>query len=155
MRSYPRNSPQAATRILAVAMLADGHQCHSETALLERLVVHEQLGLSRTALQAVVHTFCEDMMAFSAGMCWADVSLMQPDPLRQVLGEVDDPALQHRLVRLCMSLIEADAHLADREAVVLAAAMLQWGLHRLPAVGEAAPLPASRPLQAAAGRLTA
>ena len=32
MRSYPRNSPQAATRILALAMLADGHQCASELA---------------------------------------------------------------------------------------------------------------------------
>ena len=123
-------------------MLADGHQCHSEIALLERLAVHEQLGLSRTALQAVVHTFCEDTMAFAAGMCRADVSLMQPDPLRQVLGEVDDPALQDRLVRLCMSLIEADAHLGEREAMMLAAAMLQWGLYRQPAADGATPLAA-------------
>ena len=133
MRSYPRNSPQAATRILALTMLADGHQCPSELALLERLEVHEQLGLSRAELHAVVHTFCEDLLAFSAGMCWADLSLVKPDPLRQVLGEVDDPELQGRLMSLCIALVEADLHLAERESVVLAAALLQWRLVRQPA----------------------
>lgn len=130
MRSYPRNSPQAASRILALAMLADGHQCPSELALLERLEVHAQLGLSRTELHAVVHTFCEDLMAASSGMCWADLSQVRPDPLRQVLGEVDDPALQCRVMELCISLVEADRFLADTESIVLAAAMLQWGLPR-------------------------
>ena len=130
MRSYPRNSPQAATRILALAMLADGHQCPSELALLERLEVHEQLGLSRAELHAVVHTFCEDLIAFSAGMCWADLSKVRPAPLRQVLAEVDDPALQGMLLELSISLIAADRHLAEGESVVLAAALLQWGLPR-------------------------
>ena len=128
MRSYPRNSPQAATRILALAMLADGHQCHSELALLESLQVHKQLGLSRAELHAVVHTFCEDLMAASSGMCWADLSRVKPDPLRQVLGEVDDPALQNLLLDLCISLVTADRHLAEGESVVLAAALLQWRL---------------------------
>lgn len=130
MRSYPRNSPQAATRILALAMLADGHQCPSELALLERLQVHAQLGLGRAELHAVVHTFCEDLMAVSAGMCWADLAQVRPDPLRQVLSEVDDPALQALVLALCISLVEADRHLADSESVVLAAALLQWGLPR-------------------------
>lgn len=128
MRSYPRNSPQAATRILALAMLADGHQCNSELALLERLQVHDQLGLSRAELHAVVHTFCEDLMVFSVGMCWADLSKLKPDPLRQLLGEVDDPALQSQVLELCISLVAADRHLADGESVVLAAALLQWRL---------------------------
>ncbi|MEO8013796.1 TerB family tellurite resistance protein [Polaromonas sp.] len=130
MRSYPRNSPQAATRILALAMLADGHQCPSELALLERLEVHAQLGLSRAELHAVVHTFCEDLMAVSTGMCWADLAQVRPDPLRQVLAEVDDPALQCLVMELCISLVEADRYLTDTESVVLAAALLQWGLPR-------------------------
>ena len=139
MRSYPRNSPQAATRILALAMLADGHQCQSELALLERLEVHEQLGLSRAELHAEVHTFCEDLMVFSIGMCWANLSQLKPDLLRQVLSEVDDPALQGLLIEMCISLVEADRFLSDSESVVLAAAVLQWGLadrRRQPALGE-------------------
>lgn len=139
MRSYPRNSPQAATRILALAMLADGHQCQSELALLERLEVHAQLGLSRAELHAVVHTFCEDLMVFSPGMCWASLSQLKPDLLRQVLGEVDDPALQGLVIEVCISLVEVDRFLSDSESVVLAAALLQWGLadrRHQPALGE-------------------
>ena len=128
MRSYPRNSPQAATRILALAMLAYGHQCRSELALLERLQVHDQLGLSRTELHAVIHSFCEDLLAVSAGMCWVDLAQVRPDPLRQVLSEVDDPALQTLVMELCISLIEADRLLADTESVLLAAALLHRGL---------------------------
>ena len=128
MRSYPRNSPQAATRILALAMLADGHQCPSELALLERLEVHAQLGLSRAELHAVVHAFCEDLLAMSSGMCWADLSQVRPAPLRQVLSEVDDPALQSQVLELCVSLVAADRHLSHGESVVLAAALLQWRL---------------------------
>ena len=140
MRSYPRNSPQAATRILALAMLADGHQCASELALLERLEVHAQLGLSRAELNDVVHTFCEDLLAMSSGMCWADLSQVRPAPLRQVLGEVDDPELQGKVLELCISLVAADRHLAQGESVVLAAALLQW---RLPL--QAPPAAASAP----------
>ena len=44
-------------------------------------------------------------------MCWTDLSLVKPDPLRQVLGEVDDPELQGRLMSLCIALVEADLHL--------------------------------------------
>lgn len=132
MRSYPRNSPQAVTRILALAMLSDGHQCNSELALLDRLAVHDQLGLPRPELHAVVLAFCEDLIASSAGMCWTDLSLVKPDSLRQMLREVDDPELQRTVMRLCVSLVEADQHVAEREVVVLATATLQWGLHRQP-----------------------
>ncbi len=130
MRSYPRNSPQAATRILALAMLADGHQCNTKLAVLERLDAYEQLDLPRHELHAVVHVFCEDLLVFSVGRCWTDACLMDPGLLRQVLDEVDDPALQLKVMSLCISLVEADQHLADNESRVLAAAALQWGLHR-------------------------
>ena len=50
-------------------------------------------------------------------MCWTDLSLVKPDPLRQVLGEVDDPELQGRLMSLCIALVEADLHLAESDSV--------------------------------------
>lgn len=89
MRSYPRNSPHAAARTLALAMLAGGHPCESELALLESLQVHEQLDLSRAELHAVVHTFCEDLLACSVGMCWADLSTLRPAPLFLALCMVE------------------------------------------------------------------
>ena len=128
MRSYPRNSPQAATRILALAMLADAHQCGSEAALLEHLAVHEQLGLSRHELHTVVHIFCEELLASSGGLCWTDISLLQPERLGQLFGEIDDAALQRKLMNLCIALVDADSQLTEGESRVLLAAMRYWGV---------------------------
>ena len=36
MRHYPRNSPQAAGRILALALLSDGHLSKRELDMLDR-----------------------------------------------------------------------------------------------------------------------
>ena len=39
MRTYPSNSPEAAARIVALAMLADGNVCHREMQALDALHV--------------------------------------------------------------------------------------------------------------------
>lgn len=132
MRTYPRNSPEAATRILALAMLADGHQCASESAVLEKLCVHEQLGLPRQELQSVVHVFCQDLLACSPGLCWADICAMHPGLLAQLLDEIDDPDLQRKVMNLCTTLVHADAHVSDSESRVLTLALRHWGLHPTP-----------------------
>ncbi|HNJ83583.1 MAG TPA: hypothetical protein PLG92_08480 [Piscinibacter sp.] len=35
MRSHPRNSPEAATRLVALAMIADGHLSEGEQTLID------------------------------------------------------------------------------------------------------------------------
>ena len=53
MRTYPNNSPQAAARIVALAMLADAQLCKAEIDVLERLRAHEeQLGLCVAVIEA-------------------------------------------------------------------------------------------------------
>ena len=47
MRSYSANSPQAAARIVALTVVADGDIGDAEIEWLDRLAVHEQLGLAR------------------------------------------------------------------------------------------------------------
>ena len=47
MRSYPHDSPQAAARIVTLAMLADGAVSGAEIDALDRSGVHQQLGLWR------------------------------------------------------------------------------------------------------------
>ena len=39
MRSYPKNSPQAAARIVALVLIADGHVSQSEIDALNHLQV--------------------------------------------------------------------------------------------------------------------
>ena len=43
---------------------------------------------------------------------------------------IDDPALRLKLLRLCVSIVEADGHVAEGESIVLLAAVEHWGLHR-------------------------
>lgn len=129
MRSYPHNSPQAAARIVALAMLADGHVCKSELDLLERMDGHVQLGLTPEQMLAVVHEVCEDMLSSSA-MCWGGSCQVDEHTLTALLAEVGDPVLRARVLNLCVALVESDQHVADGEAVVLTAAVEQWGLQQ-------------------------
>lgn len=127
MRSYPRNSPEAAARIVALVLISDGHVCRTEVEALQRLNVEPELGLPPGAFAQVVHTLCEDLLMGSYGsatmMCSVDEST-----LASLLAEVDDPALQARVLRLAAAAAEADRHVADAEALVVAAARRHWRL---------------------------
>ena len=52
MRTYPNNSPQAAARIVGLAMLADGNVCKGELDVLDR---HGAEGESIVLGAAVAH----------------------------------------------------------------------------------------------------
>ena len=139
MRSYPRNSPQAAARIVALALLADGDLSPHELAVLERVHAHEQLGLTREALHGVLHAFCEDLLA-GAALDWAGACRVDERTLAGLLADIDDPALQRRLLALCIAVVEADARVDDGKSLVVGAAVAHWGLER--AALARAPLPA-------------
>ena len=128
MRSYPVNSPQAAARIVALTVVADGDIGDAEIEWLDRLAVHEQLGLARHELHALMDTFCEDLLS-SDQLKWADACPVDERTLANLMGEVQDHALRLKLLRLCVELAEVDAQVDDGESSVLVAAVEHWGLH--------------------------
>ena len=128
MRSYPANSPQAAARIVALTVVADGDIGDAEMAWLDRLVVHEKLGLTRHELHALLDTFCEDLLS-SGQLKWADACPVDERTLADLMGEIQDPALRLKLLRLCVELAEVDARVDEGESMVLVAAVEHWGLH--------------------------
>jgi hypothetical protein len=127
MRKYPQNSPQAAARIVALTLIADGDVDTTDFALLDELAVHLQLGLEREALRGVVDTFCEDLLS-SKQLAWADACPVDEYTLAQLMSEIDDPALRGKLLGLCVKLAEVDGHFAEGESIVLVAAVEHWGL---------------------------
>jgi hypothetical protein len=129
MRTYPRNSPEAAARIVALAMLADGHLCKAELDAVTRLDGAEQIGLDPTRFSAVMHTFCEDLLVGAHGS-WPDACRIDSHTLSSLLAEIDDAALRRKVLQLCATVVEADGHVADGESLVMCAAVEQWGLHR-------------------------
>ncbi len=131
MRTYPRNSPQAAARIVALAITADGHVCSSEERVLEKLNMAGELGLAPAQFAQIVQTLCEDrsiaQMSFAPPMGHPDEIMLDT-----LIAEIDDPALRRKVIRLCVAVAIADDYLADGEIALLAAVLNAWGPNLTP-----------------------
>ena len=125
MRCYPRNSPQAAARIVAITMLADSHLCKAELDALERHHVHDRLGLAPAELQTIVQELCEDLTRHSH-LEWTGTCVIDPGTLRALMAEVDDPGLRTVVVQLCVAVAAADEHLAAGETIMINAVAEHW-----------------------------
>ena len=127
MRSYPRNSPEAAARIVALVLIADGHVCRSEFDVFEQLDGPRELGLQSDGLPRVVQTLCEDLLMGGHGS-GSMLGGIDDSALASLMTELDEPALQRKVLRLAFAAARADRHLADGESLILAAARRHWGL---------------------------
>jgi len=138
MRSYPRNSPEAAARIVALVLISDGHVCSSEFDILKQLGAERELGLEPHLLPHIVQTLCEELLlgGYATGSL---LDTVDDSTLASLMAEVSDPALQMTVLRLSLAAARADGHLADGETVVLEAARHHWRL----AYGDEASTPTS------------
>jgi hypothetical protein len=127
MRTYRRNSPEAAARIVALVLIADGHVCHSEFDALDQRDAAGQLGLEPGAFPRIVQTLCEDLL-IGADASGSMLSGVDDHALTSLMAEVDEPALQRKVLHLAVAAAQADRHLADGETFVLEAARRHWGL---------------------------
>ena len=131
MRTYPSNSPEAAARIVALTMLADGHVCRSEMRALDALHAGAQLQLTPEQLQAVLRGLSEDLLACAYPQ-WGSACQMDGNALGALLAEVSDPALRATTLALCRQLAQADAHSSPAEERLMERLAGHW---QLPAAG--------------------
>ncbi len=129
MRTYAKNSPQAAARIVAVTLVSDGHVSKTELDLLDQVGAYRLLGIDRAEMLGVLQAFCNDLLQ-ARHPHWTDACQIDPRTLSQLMAEVEDPALRMAVLRLCVAVAEADGHVADGESIVLVSAVEQWGLQR-------------------------
>lgn len=129
MRTYPTNSPQSASRIIALTLLADGHLSPAELHALDRVDAYRQLGISRPEMQRVLQDLCEDLLLAHQSR-WADACHIEPHTIALLMAEIEDPALRANVLALCIAVAEADDHVADGESIVISSAVENWGLHR-------------------------
>ena len=125
MRTYATNSPQAATRLLAMVLVADSNYCMSEIRALDRLEASRRLGLAADEIKAVLDQFCEDLLTAAHGE-WTGSARMDETTRQHLLDEVQDPALRALVVDLCQAIVQADGHEADGEAALLDALTRAW-----------------------------
>lgn len=125
MRTYAANSPQAAARLLAMALVADGNYALGEIRALDRLDAARQLGLAPEDLKAVIDAFCEDLLTGAHGE-WLGSAQLDAATRRSLLAEVTDPALRATIVVLCEAVVAADGHVAEGETALLDAITREW-----------------------------
>jgi hypothetical protein len=127
MRSYRCNSPQAAARIVAVSLLADGHLGSDELAALKRERLSERLGLQAGEFEMLMQALCEDLMS-ATHMDWGDLCPVKSGVVRQLAAELTDSRLRIEVLSLCRTAIEADNHIAAGESAALVALADAWRL---------------------------
>lgn len=127
MRSYPRNSPHAAARIVVLTLLADGHLSRSELDALLREEVAAGLGLSTLRLDDLVREVSEDLLATGFG-AWSNGHALDEAIVAGALAEVDDPALRERALALCIVAAQADGRVSEGEQLLLEQASRRWGI---------------------------
>ncbi|WP_284619328.1 TerB family tellurite resistance protein [Aquabacterium humicola] len=126
LRPYSRNSPEAAARIVALALIANGRVEAAEVAVLDALQAAERLGLTRARWHGVINDLCADLLG--PARC-GDEGRIPGDVLNRMLDEVDDQETRRLVLRLCSAVIQADRQIDDGESIVLLAAIERWGLH--------------------------
>ncbi|MBL8329661.1 MAG: TerB family tellurite resistance protein [Rubrivivax sp.] len=127
MREYLVDSPQAAARIVALASVADGRLSRIEMEAARNLHVAEELGLDGPGWHEVLTSLCQDLL-LSAHASWAEACKVETAMLERMLREVQNPALQRKVLQLCVAMVEADGEVSEGESLVLVTAMDEWGL---------------------------
>ena len=125
MRTYSKNSPQAAARILALAVLADGQLQPSEISILQRARAATRLGLQEDEFDAILKGLCKDLLTTSRIDASAHCNV-SPTIMRQIFAEVENPWLRAEVARLVVDIIRADRRLHRGESVLLQSMLRYW-----------------------------
>lgn len=127
MHHYPRNSPQAAARLVALTLLADGEIGEDERQALARIDVPGRLDLRPAEFMAVVQEVAQDLLATTEGPR-VGIGHLPRATLLHMLDAVDDVGLRLILLNLCVALSRADQRVAPGEYEVLCTLADHWDL---------------------------
>jgi uncharacterized tellurite resistance protein B-like protein len=122
MHSYPINSAQAAGRILALTIIADGNFAPNELEALHRSGIFQYVELDEPQFRQIVRQLCEDLHASAThGIARLDHGLID-----SMLDEIVDSDLRRKLLQVMWRIADADGCLSDSEAVLLSRASATW-----------------------------
>jgi uncharacterized tellurite resistance protein B-like protein len=125
MRTYPTNSAEAVSRLLALTMIVDGHLAPSELKAMRATGVPRHAALGEEAFDDVVRDLCEDLLATAARRCSEEVEI-DGRLLDALLGEVEDKALRFSVMKTMLDIVHADSVLDARETLLVERAFRMW-----------------------------
>lgn len=121
---YPVNSPGAAARIVALALIANGRIKSVEVARLDAIDAPALLGIDRAEWHRVIRNLCIDMLRIGEGHGAA----LDAPSLQVLLDEVTDPSLRQVCAALSVAVIQADCFVDGTELTLLEAMQDRWGI---------------------------
>jgi uncharacterized tellurite resistance protein B-like protein len=126
MRPYPKNSPQAIARLLAMFMITDGNMDPRELDLLENVNIYDLIGLPRKQFAQVLVDYCDDISdeAEQDGT----IHLLDTDRIEFMLSEVTDHNKRILTCVLAMDISKSDGTISDPEIVLLRHMMKEWNI---------------------------
>lgn len=127
MRNYPINSPEAAARIVALALMADGSIDRSEILLLERQQIVSRLGLNNEQFDSIYYGYCTDMLN-SANRHSSGQLQLDEHKIKKILSEIRDPGLQKKILRIMLDIVNADHLQAADEVALISQALKHWDI---------------------------
>jgi len=125
MHAYPANSPEAVSRILALAMIVDGHVSPSEVHAMHRASFLEQVKVDDNTFDRTLRQLCEDLLGAAANR-HAGMVEIAPSLLDDLLLDIRDPLLQICLWKTMVDIVQADGHLDSRETTLVRRAARAW-----------------------------
>lgn len=127
MRHYPSDSPEALTRVVALALLADGAIEPGELQALKSSACCFRMGIDPCRFEQTVDEFCDDLIACGNRKASGQYDLSE-DCIRGLLQDVNDPALRQQALCLMQEIINADGVLAHEETALIALVVDCWNL---------------------------
>lgn len=126
MRIYAIDSPKAVSRLLALAMIVDGHIAPSELKALRASGILRQVGIDDDTFDDVVRDLCEDLLSTAhqrgSGEVEIDVRLLDA-----LLADVEEPTLRMATMKAMLDIVHADTVVDSRETLLIQRAFKAWG----------------------------
>lgn len=123
MRSYPPDSPQAVSRLLALIVIIDGGGSPAEIAATYRLGILDHAGIEEALFDQVLQEMRADLPTTPDGLVRVETGMID-----QLLAEIVQPDLRLRVWKAMWQLAYADDQLADAEAALLLRATSAWAI---------------------------
>lgn len=127
MRHYPTDSPEALTRVVALALLADGAVDPGELDVFKNSPCCFRMGIDPCRFEQIVDEFCDDLVACGNRKASGRYDLTE-DCIRGLLKEVDDPVLRRQALCLMQEIINADGVVVHEETALIALVADCWKL---------------------------
>lgn len=130
MRQYLRNSPEAVSRLIAMAIMTDAKVDNRELDALDRMNFYGSVGINKWTFGDVLADFCDDLVRRADRR--GRIQLLDKRYIDQLLQEVDDPVLRATTVALITNILRSDGRVARSEAAFLKYLLERWGFSAEP-----------------------